>query len=121
MYGVEAVIDKDLTASRLALLVGADQLVILTEVSRVQVGFGTPSARSLEQLSVAEAKTLLDAGEFPAGSMGPKVRACLDFVAGGGSRAVIGALTEARDVVFSNAGTVFSPVEPLRDGAHNPA
>lgn len=107
MYGVEAVIDKDLTASRLALLLTADQLVILTEVSRVQVGFGTPDARELARLTVTEASALLGAGEFPDGSMGPKVRACVDFVTGGGRRAVIGALSAARDVVFADAGTVF--------------
>jgi carbamate kinase len=107
LHGVEAVIDKDLTASRLALLVAADQLVILTEVSRVQVGYGTAKARELTSLTVAEAGELLDAGEFPAGSMGPKVRACIDFITGGGRRAVIGALTEAHDVVFADAGTVF--------------
>jgi carbamate kinase len=107
LHGVEAVIDKDLTASRLGLLLAADQLVILTEVSRVQVGYGTPAARELSRLSVAEARKLLKAGEFPDGSMGPKVRACVDFVTGGGKRAVIGALTDAHDVVFADAGTVF--------------
>jgi carbamate kinase len=107
MYGVEAVIDKDLTASRLGLLVEADQLVILTEVSRVQTGFGTPDARELARLTAGEARALLAAGEFPDGSMGPKVRACVDFVTGGGQRAVIGALSAARDVVFADAGTVF--------------
>jgi carbamate kinase len=107
LHGVEAVIDKDLTASRLGLLVEADLLVILTEVSRVQVGFGTPAARELTTLTVVEANALLDSGEFPDGSMGPKVSACVDFVTGGGKRAVIGALTEARDVVFAGAGTTF--------------
>jgi carbamate kinase len=107
LHGVEAVIDKDLTAARLARLVEADQLVILTEVPRVQVGFGTASARELARLSVTEARSLLDAGEFPEGSMGPKVRACLDFVTGGGRRAVIGALGQVRDVVFADAGTVI--------------
>jgi carbamate kinase len=106
MYGVEAVIDKDLTAARLALLVAAEQLVILTEVSRVQLRFGTPDARELARMTVAEADELLAAGEFPEGSMGPKVRACVDFVTGGGRRAVIGALAQARDVVFGDAGTV---------------
>jgi carbamate kinase len=117
LYGVEAVIDKDLTAARLALLLAADQLVILTEVSKVQVGYGTPQARPLATLSVREARALLKAGEFPAGSMGPKVRACVDFVSGGGRRAVIGALHEAHDVVFGDAGTVFEPnASPDRDG-----
>lgn len=107
MHGVEAVVDKDLTASRLALLVGADQLVILTAVPRVQVAFGTPDARELTRLGLAEARALMKSDEFPEGSMGPKVQACIDFVAGGGRRAVIGALTEATDVVFGDGGTVF--------------
>jgi carbamate kinase len=108
LVGVEAVVDKDLTAARLALLVEADQLVVLTEVERVQVGFGTRQARSLSHLSVAEARELLAAGEFPAGSMGPKVRACVEFVEGGGRRAVIGALSQARDVVLGDGGTVVT-------------
>lgn len=107
LHGVEAVIDKDSTGSLLASLVGADQFVILTEVARVQTGYGTPNARELERLSVAEAQRLLDAGEFPEGSMGPKVRAGVDFIERGGRRAVIGALTEAHDVVFGSAGTVI--------------
>jgi carbamate kinase len=106
MYGVEAVIDKDLTAARLGLLVGADQLVILTAVPRVQTGFGTPEAEEVARLTVRQARALLRAGEFPDGSMGPKVQACIDFVSGGGTRAVIGSLTEAHDVVFGDAGTV---------------
>jgi carbamate kinase len=105
LVGVEAVVDKDLTAARLGLLVEADQLVVLTEVDRVQIGFGTPKARPLTHLSVAEARDLLAAGEFPEGSMGPKVRACVEFVEGGGRRAVIGALTRARDVVLGDGGT----------------
>ncbi len=106
LVGVEAVVDKDLTAARLALLVEADQLVVLTEVAQVQIGFGTPRAKSLAHLAVDEARRLLAAGEFPEGSMGPKVRACVEFVSGGGRRAVIGALTEARDVVLGSSGTV---------------
>jgi carbamate kinase len=105
LYGVEAVVDKDLTASCLAALVGAGQLVILTAVSRVQVGFGTPAAKELSRLTVAEARELLGGGEFPEGSMGPKIRACIDFIESGGRRAVIGALTEAHEVVFAGGGT----------------
>jgi carbamate kinase len=106
LVGVEAVVDKDLTAARLALLVEADQLVVLTEVAQVQIGFGTPHAESLAHLAVDEAKRLLAAGEFPEGSMGPKVRACVEFVSAGGRRAVIGALSQARDVVLGSSGTV---------------
>jgi carbamate kinase len=107
LRGVEAVVDKDLTAARLALLLEADQLAILTDVARVQVAFGTPQARELSTLSPQRASEMLDAGEFGEGSMGPKVRACVEFVAGGGRRAVIGALASARDVVLGEGGTVI--------------
>lgn len=107
--GVEAVVDKDRTAARLARLVDAEVLAILTEVSRVQVGYGTPDARPLDKLTVTEARALLAAGEFPDGSMGPKIEACCDFVAGGGTRAVIGALDTAVDVVLGTAGTTITP------------
>lgn len=109
LRGVEAVIDKDRTAAMLAAFLKADLLLILTEVSRVQVGYGTRQARELETLPVREARELLAAGEFPEGSMGPKVEACSDFVASGGSRAVIAALTEARAAVFGSAGTAIVP------------
>jgi carbamate kinase len=105
LRGVEAVVDKDLTAARLATLVRADLLLILTAVDRVQVGFGTPNARDLERLSVTEARTLLAAGEFPDGSMGPKVEACVEFVAAGGARAVITSLARARPALTGAAGT----------------
>jgi carbamate kinase len=107
--GVEAVVDKDRSAARLALLAGAEVLAILTEVPRVQTGWGTPAARPVEKLTVTEARALLAAGEFPAGSMGPKIEACCDFVAAGGQRAVIGALAEAVDVVSGRAGTELVP------------
>jgi len=105
LRGVEAVVDKDLTAARLATLVGADLLLILTAVDRVQVGFGTPDARELTQLPVREARRLLRTGEFPEGSMGPKIRACVTFVAAGGPRAKIASLAQAADAVFGDAGT----------------
>jgi carbamate kinase len=106
--GVEAVVDKDRSAALLARLVGADTLLILTAVERVQSGFGTPSARELDKLSVAEARRLLEHGEFPEGSMGPKIEACCDFIAGGGKRAVIAALHQAADAVFGTAGTTIT-------------
>src|SRR5947209_9279364 len=111
LRGVEAVVDKDLTAARLAQLVHADQLLILTAIERVQIGFGTPTARELSRLALSEARELLAAGEFPEGSMGPKVQACVDFVAGGGPRAVIASLQQAGDAVFGDAGTVIVPDE----------
>jgi carbamate kinase len=74
----------------------------------VQVGYGTPDARELTELSVKEARRLLRAGEFPEGSMGPKVRACVAFAATGG-RAKIASLAQAADAVFGDAGTEILP------------
>ena len=105
LRGVEAVVDKDATAARLATLVQADLLLILTAVDRVYAAYGTPQQRPLERLSVAQARGLLAAGEFPEGSMGPKVQACVDFVSAGGARAVIGSLAQAADAAFGSAGT----------------
>ncbi len=109
LRGVEAVVDKDLTAARLATLVHADVLLILTAVPQVQVGFGTPGARSLDTVTASVARQLLADGEFPEGSMGPKVNACLSFLDAGGARAVIAALDGAADAVFGTAGTTFVP------------
>ena len=108
LRGVEAVVDKDRTAALLARAVGADRLLILTEVDKVQVGYGTPEARKLDQLTVSEARRLLAAGEFPSGSMGPKVEACADFVATGGS-AVIASLADAAAAAHGKAGTEVIP------------
>lgn len=108
LRGVEAVVDKDRTAALLASAVGADVLLVLTEVAKVQVGYGTPEARSLDRMTVAQAQTWLAAGEFPEGSMGPKVEACVAFVQAGG-RAAIGALSQAAEVLAGRAGTTVIP------------
>ncbi|HUR13115.1 MAG TPA: carbamate kinase [Mycobacteriales bacterium] len=108
LRGVEAVVDKDRTAGLLATAVGADVLLVLTEVARVQVDFGTARAREVEQLTVGEARALLAQGQFPDGSMGPKVEACAGFAETGG-RAAIGALRDATAVLAGRAGTAFVP------------
>ena len=108
LRGVEAVVDKDLTAARLATLVHADLLLILTAVDKVYAHFGTPQQRALERLTAQEATAMLVAGEFPEGSMGPKIEACLDFVTAGGGRAVITSLGRVVDAVFGTSGTTIS-------------
>jgi carbamate kinase len=105
LVGVEGVVDKDLTAAVLARDVDAATLLILTDVERVEVGFGTPEARPLARLRVAEARELLAAGEFGAGSMGPKVEAAVEFVERGGPRAVIGSLDAATGALDGTDGT----------------
>jgi carbamate kinase len=106
LSGVEAVIDKDLAAERLASLVNATDLVLLTEVENVAVDFGTPRQRPLGSVSLEELKGYAADGQFPEGSMGPKVRAVIKFLESGGRRAVITSaerLLEA--VVEGTAGT----------------
>ena len=107
LRGVEAVIDKDLTAAVLARQLGADTLVIATDVASVMLGFGTPDARPLGRVSPAELRRHEAAGEFARGSMGPKVEAALRFLDGGGSRAVITSLEHIADAVSrDDVGTV---------------
>ena len=109
LRGVEAVIDKDLTAAILAREVDADTLVIATDVPNVMVDFGTPSQRPLGRVTVAELREHAAAGQFARGSMGPKVDAALRFVEAGGDRAVITSLEHIADAVTSDdAGTVLT-------------
>lgn len=105
LVGVEGVVDKDLAAAILAADVDADELLILTDVPRVQRGFGTADAREIERMDAAEARRLLAAGEFGEGSMGPKVEAAASFVERGGRRAVIAALDDAVAALDGRAGT----------------
>ena len=80
LQGVEAVVDKDRTASLIAQSLAASTFCILTGVPHVQLGFGTPAARRIERLTASEARGLLEAGEFPPGSMAPKIEAAIDYV-----------------------------------------
>jgi carbamate kinase len=89
LAGIEAVVDKDRTAAVLARAVAADQLVIVTGVDRVAIGFQSPHQQELSVLAVDDARRHLAAGEFPAGSMGPKIEAAIEFVTGGGREAII--------------------------------
>ena len=111
LRGVEAVIDKDLTAAILAREVDADTLVIATDVPNVMVDFGTPSARPLGRVTADELREHAAAGQFARGSMGPKVEAALRFVEAGGQRAVITSLEHIADAVSGDdAGTVLTAV-----------
>jgi carbamate kinase len=87
--GVDAVIDKDYAAQRLAASLLAEALVLVTGVETVMLDFGTPGQRSVEEMTVEEAERHLADGQFPPGSMGPKVRAATRFLRAGGRVAVI--------------------------------
>lgn len=109
LLGVEAVIDKDYTAALVARELGADLLVVATGVPQVMRDFGTPEARPLSVLSAAEARGLLAEGQFPPGSMGPKLEAALDFVAATGRRVLITDLAHLTRAMAGEAGTVIVP------------
>jgi carbamate kinase len=104
LRGVEAVLDKDLTGALLARTVNADTFLIATDVEAAAIGFGTPGQEWLGAVDAERLRTLLHAGEFGGGSMGPKVRAALAFADSGG-RAVITSLERLREGVEGVAGT----------------
>lgn len=105
LHGVEAVIDKDLTAALLARTLKADLLIILTDVDGVYLNYGTPEAQRVDQGTV---KDMREQG-FAAGSMGPKVEAACRFVEATGGQAVIGRLEDAAQILRNEAGTRVVP------------
>ncbi len=108
LQGVEAVIDKDLAGQRLASDIGADILLILTDVEAVALNWGLPTQRFLGDVSLAEAKAYQAEGHFQAGSMGPKVAAACNFLAAGGEMAIITSLQAATQALAGETGTRFT-------------
>ena len=105
LAGVAAVIDKDLAGAMLARELGVETYVILTDVPGVAVDHGTDDERWLEEVTASTLRGHLADGQFPTGSMGPKVEAVCRFVEAGGARAVIGALEDAAATLAGTAGT----------------
>jgi len=105
LRGIEAVVDKDLTSALLAENIGADALLLLTDVPAVETGFGSDHAKPIGKTSVSELK----AQTLPAGSMGPKVDAACRFVAGTGKPAMIGLLDRAPQLLAGTEGTLIEP------------
>ncbi|MCB1971539.1 MAG: carbamate kinase [Geminicoccaceae bacterium] len=104
-HGVQAVVDKDLSSAHMANVLGIDTLMILTAVRRVAVDWGKPGQRDLERVGLRELRQLHADGQFPAGSMGPKVEAAIRFLEGGGDHVVIGHLEECMDALEGRSGT----------------
>jgi carbamate kinase len=102
--GVEAVVDKDLTASLLGRELDADALLLLTDVAAVQDGYGTPQARPIRRATAAE----LRKRDFPAGSMGPKIEAVCRFTEATGNPAAIGRLADAEALLAQQTGTIIA-------------
>ncbi len=106
--GIAAVIDKDFAASKMASLIDADFLFILTAVDRVAIRFGKPDVKWLESMTAAEAQQYCDEGHFAPGSMLPKVQAAMQFAAiGAGRKAVIGSLEKAAAALKGESGTII--------------
>jgi carbamate kinase len=124
---VEAVIDKDLASAVLARDIGADILMILTDVRKVAVNYRKPDQKYVDRMTASEARRYLEAGQVPAGSMGPKIEAALLFLSsrkekslddfmpagtrgrGPQRRVVIASLTEAEEALEGKAGTSIFP------------
>ena len=111
--GVEAVIDKDYAASLIAREAGADLFIILTGIDRVYLDFGKPAQREMPVLTVDEAKRGLEEGQFPAGSMGPKIRAAVEYIEAGGREVLITAAGQLRAALLGRSGTRI-----IRNGGH---
>jgi carbamate kinase len=109
LIGKEGVVDKDLAAAILAREVEATTLLIATDVPKIQRGFGSLMPEDLDRLSVSDARALQEAGEFGAGSMGPKVQAAVGFLEAGGRRAFVGTLEDAPAVLRGTGGTAIVP------------
>ncbi len=106
LRGIDAVVDKDMSCSRLAVQMKADMLLILTAVDRVCINFNRPDQKALDRMSIGQAQEYIKEGQFAPGSMLPKVEACLEFaVALPGRAAVITSLERARAALEGLSGT----------------
>ena len=107
--GVEAVIDKDYASSLIAREVKVDLFIILTATEKVFVDFGKPTQREAPVLPVAEAKRLLAEGQFPPGSMGPKIRAAVEYIEAGGREVLITDAAHLKAALIGRSGTRIVP------------
>ena len=109
LEGFGAVIDKDLSTCLLAKNLEAERFIISTAVEKVAINFGTPEQREIDSMTVAEARRYLDDGQFPAGSMGPKIEASIDFLESGGKEVIITTPELIEEALIGTAGTHIVP------------
>jgi len=105
VVGTDGVIDKDSTAALLAYNIGAEQFIILTSVNKVYLDFGKPTQRAVDVMTVAEGRAWLEEGQFPPGSMGPKVSSAVEYVEKGGTEAIITSGNNVIAAIQSGEGT----------------
>ncbi len=108
LEGMDAVIDKDKASALLANQIGAETFYILTAVQQVAINFGKPNQQNLDHLTIAEAEQFMAAGHFPAGSMGPKIRAAIKFLRGGGKKVIITDIETLSQQFKADMGTVIT-------------
>ena len=106
--GVDAVIDKDFASALLANKIGADFLVILTGVDKVAVNYGKPDQKDIDKMSITEAQKYFDEGQFPKGSMGPKIQAAIKFIQNGGGQVLITSIEKIVDAFAGKTGTIIT-------------
>ena len=105
LVGVEAVIDKDLASALLASALGLKNLVIITGEEKVCLDFTKPTKRALDRMTLQEAADYLAQGHFPAGSMGPKIEAAINFLRAGGGSVILTCPGKVYDAIYGDAGT----------------
>lgn len=110
LQGLEAVIDKDLTASLMASFLDADIFLIITDVDHVYLNYGTASQEALKELSMDECLGYLEQGQFAAGSMAPKIEAAMEFVKRSGKKAIITSLENVSQALEGSTGTIISNI-----------
>lgn len=108
LRGVEAVIDKDNASALVAKEIGADCLIILTGVDRVCVNFKKPDQREIDEMTADEAQAYYDEGQFPAGSMGPKIQSAIRYLRQGGEKVIITSIEKLHEALEGRNGTVIT-------------
>ena len=109
LEGLDAVIDKDAASAVMARDIGAEELMILTGVEKVALNFGKPNQRLIDKMKISEAKKYMQEGHFPAGSMGPKIEASINFLEKGGEKVIITSIEKSLQAVKGKAGTTIFP------------
>jgi carbamate kinase len=109
LMGIDAVIDKDFASAKIAEIVQADELIILTAVEHVFINYNTPDQKALTSVTLAELEDYLKGSHFKKGSMLPKIEACMSFVKATGRPAVIAALEKAVEAFKQKSGTIIHP------------
>ncbi|MEM2387616.1 MAG: carbamate kinase [Candidatus Thermoplasmatota archaeon] len=105
LYGVDAVVDKDLASQKLANEIGAEILLILTDVEHVFINYGKKNQKRIDEISADEIEKYYMEGNFPPGSMGPKIEAGINFVRNGGKEAIITSIEKAWEALNGRTGT----------------